>query len=275
MKAVYLSVRHRTEPGLGGPGKGDTSRRAGGRPQPPGAAPADAERRDDHGPTTAGARARGALPESPPAAVPAPHRDRGPTAPDALPAWPGRRRLRPGPARPPGRGRPLVGQLDRPPEGELAGRVRRTEDALAGGPGAGGPLGDGLSVKARAETDTAAMLPRLAGLRDGRKVLLAVESGYRESPGSWATLLRDPPGPGPPGRRRRPPRDLGDADGRVPDGPPAAEREPPDPQTGSTSCPSASRPRRSASSPRSRPRRPGRPPSATSRRSRRGAPRRA
>jgi transposase-like protein len=35
------------------------------------------------------------------------------------------------------------------------------------------------------------MRPSHAGLRDGRKVVLAVESGYRESSESWAALLRD------------------------------------------------------------------------------------
>jgi len=49
---------------------------------------------------------------------------------------------------------------------------------------------DGVYVKAGLEKDKAAMLVVIAGLRDGRKVLLAVESGYRESTESWATLLR-------------------------------------------------------------------------------------
>jgi len=35
------------------------------------------------------------------------------------------------------------------------------------------------------------MLGLIAALRDGRKVVLAVESGYRESTESWAALLRD------------------------------------------------------------------------------------
>ena len=35
------------------------------------------------------------------------------------------------------------------------------------------------------------MLVLIAALRDGRKVVLAVESGYRESTESWAALLRD------------------------------------------------------------------------------------
>jgi len=35
------------------------------------------------------------------------------------------------------------------------------------------------------------MLVLIAGLRDGRKVVLVVESGYRESTESWAALLRD------------------------------------------------------------------------------------
>ena len=40
---------------------------------------------------------------------------------------------------------------------------------------------DGIYVKAGLEKDKAAMLVLIAGLRDGRKVVLAVESGYRES----------------------------------------------------------------------------------------------
>src|SRR5262249_6156317 len=50
---------------------------------------------------------------------------------------------------------------------------------------------DGVYVKAGLEKDKAAMLVVLAGLRDGHKVILAVESGYRESTESWAALLRD------------------------------------------------------------------------------------
>ena len=50
---------------------------------------------------------------------------------------------------------------------------------------------DGIYVKAGLEKDKAAMLVLVAALRDGRKVVLAVESGYRESTESWATLLRD------------------------------------------------------------------------------------
>jgi transposase-like protein len=50
---------------------------------------------------------------------------------------------------------------------------------------------DGIYVKAGLDKDKAAMLVLIAALRDGRKVVLAVESGYRESTESWATLLRD------------------------------------------------------------------------------------
>jgi transposase-like protein len=50
---------------------------------------------------------------------------------------------------------------------------------------------DGVYVKAGLEKDKAAMLVILAGPRAGRKVVLAVESGYRESTESWAALLRD------------------------------------------------------------------------------------
>jgi len=49
---------------------------------------------------------------------------------------------------------------------------------------------DGIYVKAGLEKDKAAMLVVLA-LRDGRKVIVAVESGHRESTESWAALLRD------------------------------------------------------------------------------------
>ena len=50
---------------------------------------------------------------------------------------------------------------------------------------------DGIYVKAGLENNKAAMLVVIAALRDGRKVVRAVESGYRESTESWATLLRD------------------------------------------------------------------------------------
>ena len=50
---------------------------------------------------------------------------------------------------------------------------------------------DGVYVKAGLEKEKAAMLVVLAALRDGRKVILAVESGYRESTESWAAILRD------------------------------------------------------------------------------------
>ena len=55
---------------------------------------------------------------------------------------------------------------------------------------------DGIYVKAGLEKDKAAMLVVIAALRDGRKVVLAVDSGYRESTESWAALLRDLKGRG-------------------------------------------------------------------------------
>lgn len=50
---------------------------------------------------------------------------------------------------------------------------------------------DGIYVKAGLEKDKAAILVAVAALRDGRKVVLAVESGRRESTESWSALLRD------------------------------------------------------------------------------------
>ena len=50
---------------------------------------------------------------------------------------------------------------------------------------------DGIYVKAGLEKDKAAMLVVLAALRDGQKVILGLDSGYRESTESWAALLRD------------------------------------------------------------------------------------
>ena len=50
---------------------------------------------------------------------------------------------------------------------------------------------DGIYVKAGLEKDKAAMLVLIVARRDGGKVVLAVESGYRESTESWAALLRD------------------------------------------------------------------------------------
>jgi putative transposase len=50
---------------------------------------------------------------------------------------------------------------------------------------------DGIYVKAGLEKDKAALLTVVAALRDGRKVVLAVESGSRESTEAWAAVLRD------------------------------------------------------------------------------------
>ncbi|HEY0514333.1 MAG TPA: transposase [Thermoanaerobaculia bacterium] len=50
---------------------------------------------------------------------------------------------------------------------------------------------DGIYVKTGLEKDKTPLLVIVAGLRDGRKVVLAVESGYRESAEAWGRLLRD------------------------------------------------------------------------------------
>ena len=50
---------------------------------------------------------------------------------------------------------------------------------------------DGIYVKAGLESTKAALLVLIAGLADGSKVVLAVESGHRESTESWAEILRD------------------------------------------------------------------------------------
>jgi len=50
---------------------------------------------------------------------------------------------------------------------------------------------DGLYVKAGLEDTKAALLVIVGALRDGRKVVLAIESGQRESKESWARVLRD------------------------------------------------------------------------------------
>ena len=50
---------------------------------------------------------------------------------------------------------------------------------------------DGVYVKAGLEKQKAALLVIVGGLADGRKVILAVEPGYRESTDSWSRVLRD------------------------------------------------------------------------------------
>lgn len=50
---------------------------------------------------------------------------------------------------------------------------------------------DGVYVKAGLEDRKAALLVALAGLSDGRKVVLALEAGARESTESWGRLLRN------------------------------------------------------------------------------------
>ncbi len=50
---------------------------------------------------------------------------------------------------------------------------------------------DGIYVKAGLDKEKAALLVVVGALRDGTKVLLAVESGYRESTEAWGAVLRD------------------------------------------------------------------------------------
>ena len=50
---------------------------------------------------------------------------------------------------------------------------------------------DGIYVKAGLDDATAALLVIVGALSDGTKVLLAVESGHRESTESWSRVLRD------------------------------------------------------------------------------------
>lgn len=50
---------------------------------------------------------------------------------------------------------------------------------------------DGIYVKAGLEKDKAALLVVIGARRDGTKVVLAVESGYRESTEAWGAVLRD------------------------------------------------------------------------------------
>jgi putative transposase len=50
---------------------------------------------------------------------------------------------------------------------------------------------DGLEVKAGLEDSKAALLVRIGALTTGPKIVLAVESGQRESKASWGAVLRD------------------------------------------------------------------------------------
>jgi len=55
---------------------------------------------------------------------------------------------------------------------------------------------DGVYIKAGLEKTKAALLVAIGALSDGRKVILAVEPGYRESTESWADMLRSLKGRG-------------------------------------------------------------------------------
>ncbi len=50
---------------------------------------------------------------------------------------------------------------------------------------------DGIYVKAGLEKDKAALLVVIGAMSDGRKEVLAIQPGYRESTESWLKLLRD------------------------------------------------------------------------------------
>jgi putative transposase len=66
-----------------------------------------------------------------------------------------------------------------------AWKQRRLEDREVVSVGA-----DGLEVKAGLEDTKAALLVMIGALTDGRKVVLAVESGQRESQEAWGVVLR-------------------------------------------------------------------------------------
>lgn len=55
---------------------------------------------------------------------------------------------------------------------------------------------DGVYVKAGLEKDKSCLLVLIGALRDGRKELLALKSGHRESKQSWSVILRDLQGRG-------------------------------------------------------------------------------
>ena len=50
---------------------------------------------------------------------------------------------------------------------------------------------DGIYVKAGVDDGKAALLVMIAGLKDGQKIVLSVESGQRESKETWTRILRD------------------------------------------------------------------------------------
>jgi len=50
---------------------------------------------------------------------------------------------------------------------------------------------DGIYVKAGLEKEKAALLVLIGATKEGKKVVLAVESGHRESISSWSAILRD------------------------------------------------------------------------------------
>jgi len=55
---------------------------------------------------------------------------------------------------------------------------------------------DGIYVKAGLEKEKAALLVAIAALSDGRKVVVAIQPGHRESTESWSSFLRDLKGRG-------------------------------------------------------------------------------
>ena len=88
---------------------------------------------------------------------------------------------------------------------------------------------DGIYVKAGLEKETAALLVVVAGLRDGRKVVLAIGSEHRESGRNLGSSATGSTGAGmrtAAGDRRRPPGDLGGARGDLARGGVATMLEP-------------------------------------------------
>ena len=176
------------------------------------------------------------------AAVQAAHRRSRPAPAGVVPARAGPGRLRSGLARAAGRGGAAVGPVDRAAEGGLAGGVRALEDAVGWTSSSPSTCGwTAIYVKAGLEKDKAAMLVRDRGAAGRAKVVLAVESGYRESTESWAAVLRDLKARGlrapRAADRRRSSRDLGRRGDGLPRGARAAVLEPSHRERARHSCP--------------------------------------
>ena len=149
------------------------------------------DERYDGGSTTSGSKHRRAVRESDPAVFSTEIETAGRATCRALPPRSGHRGFRAGHARTAWRWRSVVASIDQRLKSAWQLEYDEWVQQDLSGLEVVYQWADGLYVKAGIAKERAALLVIIGALSDGRKVVLACESGQRESKESWSRILRN------------------------------------------------------------------------------------